>query len=99
MSYWERKFLFSFLTTPLTLRTRTIFANLHTQYDRLNDLSFSSNLSFSIKHLTFNNYKIFYSSSSITTNELLIIEALKIRFNKPELNSVLKATKELSLLT
>ena len=29
----------------------------------------------------------------------IIIEALNIKFNKPELNSGLKATKELSLFT
>ena len=74
-------------------------ANLHTQYDRHNDLSFSSNLFSSIKNLIFNNYKILYSSNSITTNKLLIIEALNIKFNKPELHSDLKATKELSLFT
>ena len=71
----------------------------HAQYDWLNDFSFFSNSSSSIKNLIFNNYKIIYSNNSITTNKLLIIEALNIKFNKPELNSGVKATKELSLFT
>ena len=56
-------------------------------------------VSSSTKPLIFNNYKILYSSNSITSNKLVIIEALDIKFHKPELNSGLKATKELSLFT
>ena len=52
-----------------------------------------------MKNLIFNNYKILYSNKSSNTNQLLIIEALHIKFIKPELNSGLKASKELSLFT
>ena len=67
--------------------------DLYDQYDQLNDLPSSSNISTSIKNLIFNNYKILYTSKSTNTNKLLIIEALHIKFNKPELNS----SKELYL--
>ena len=49
--------------------------------DWLCDLSFSSNLFSSMKALIFNNYKIFYSSSSITSNIILIIEPFTIETN------------------
>ena len=52
-----------------------------------------------MKNLIFNNYKILYSNKPSNTNQLLIIEALHIKFNKPEINSSLKARKKLSLLT
>ena len=73
-------------------------ANLQGQYDRLNNLPSFSNSSNSIKNLIFNNYKILYSSKSTNTNKLLLIEeALHLKFNKPEMNSGLKASKELTL--
>ena len=72
-------------------------ANLQGQYDRLNNLPSFSNSSNSIKNLIFNNSKILYSSKSTNTNKLLLIEALHIKFNKPEINSGLKASKEFTL--
>ena len=73
-------------------------ANLQGQYDQLNNLPSFSNSSNSIKTLIFNNCKILYSSKSTNTNKLLLIEALYIKkFNKPEINSGLKASKELTL--
>ena len=75
-------------------------ANFCHQYDRPNNLSCSSSdLTSCMKNLIFNNYKILYSKKSCYTNQLLIIEALQIKFIKPELNSSLKASKELSLST
>ena len=38
-------------------------------------------------------------NNSITSNKLPIIEVLNIKFQKPKLNTGLKATKELSLFT
>ena len=57
-----------------------------------------SNSSISIKNLIFNDYKVLYSSKSANTNKLLLIEAPRIELNKPEINSGLKASKELELL-
>ena len=71
-----------------------ILADLQTQYDRLNDLPLSQSLSSSLTNLIFNNYKILFSSNSTTTDKLLLIKALCIKFNRPELNSGLKASKE-----
>ena len=48
-------------------------------------------------NLTFNNYKILYSNYSINSNQLLFMEAVHIKYHKPQLNSGLKASKELSL--
>ena len=73
-------------------------ANFCHQYDRLNNLSCSSSdLTSRMKNLIFNNYKILYSNKCSNTNQLLIIEALHIKFIEPELNSNIKASKELSL--
>ena len=47
--------------------------------------------------LIFNNYKILYSNYFINPNQLLFVEALHIKYLKPQLNSGLKASKELSL--
>ena len=69
------------------------------QCDILNNLSCSSDLTSCMKNLIFNNYKILYSNKSSNTNQLLIIETLHNKFIKPELNSGLKASKELSLFT
>ena len=73
--------------------------NFSHQYDIFNNLSCSSDLTSYMKNLIFNNYKILYSNKSSNTNQLLIIETLHNKFIKPELNSGLKASKELSLFT
>ena len=52
--------------------------DFYNQYDQLNDLPSSSNISTSIKNLIFNNYKILYTSKSTNTNKLLIIEELNL---------------------
>ena len=52
-----------------------------------------------MKNLIFNKYKNFYSIKSSNSKQLLIIEALRIKFIKPELNSCLKASNKLSLFT
>ena len=67
------------------------------QYDRLNDIPFSFDATSSMHYLIFNNYKILYSNYSINPNQLLFMEALHIKYLKPQLNSGLKASKELSL--
>ena len=43
-------------------------------------------------------YKILYSNYSINSNQLLFMEALHIKYHKPQLNSGLKASKELSFI-
>ena len=48
-------------------------------------------------NLIFNNYKILYPNFSINSNQLLFVEALHIKYYKPQLNSGLKASKELYL--
>ena len=72
-------------------------ANLQGQYDRLNNLPSFSYSSNPIKTLIFNNSKILYSSKSTNTIKLLFIEAFHIKFNKPEISSGLKDSKELTL--
>ena len=52
-----------------------------------------------LRNLIFNNFRILHSHRSDNINELLIMEALYIKFKNPELNSGLKASKELSLFT
>ena len=67
------------------------------QYDRLNDIPFSFDATSSMHNLIFNNYKILYSNYSTNPNQLSFMEALHIKYLKPQLNSGLKASKELSL--
>ena len=64
--------------------------------DSVNSLS-SCNTSASFKNLIVNNFKMLYRSNSVTSNKLLLLEALYIKFNKPELNCDRKASKDLSL--
>ena len=71
-------------------------ANLNILYDNLNNRSPCKNSSV-IKNLITDNFKILSSSNSLTNNQLLTLEALYIKFNRSELNSGLKASKELTL--
>ena len=64
-------------------------------YDRLNDLP--SNLTHLFRNLMFDNFKVLYTNKSNSINQLLITEALYIKIHKPELNTGLKASKDLSL--
>ena len=91
--------VWKFDTTPWSYEHAQFITNFCHQYDRLNNLSCSSDLTSCMKNLIFNNYKILYSSKSSNNNQLLIIEALHIKFIKSELNLGLKASKELSLFT
>ena len=43
------------------------------------------------------NYKILCSNKSFNKNQLLLAEALHIKFKKPGLNTGLEATKDLTL--
>jgi hypothetical protein len=60
-------------------------------FDNLND----SNSSYSNAELVPNNTKILQSLNYTNSNLLLFLEALHIKFKKPELNSGLKASEEL----
>ena len=71
-------------------------ANLNILFDNLNNLSQCIN-SPVVENLITDNIKIHSSSNSFIYNQLLALEALHIKFNKPELNSGLKASKELTL--
>lgn len=69
--------------------------DLSTFYNNLNSSSLP--VSNSPTNLIFNNFKILHSCGSKNPNKLLILEALLIKYNKPEINNGIKASKELSL--
>ena len=71
-------------------------SNLNNLYDRLNNTHFHTNTTSCIKTLINSNCKILYHNNS-KNNQLLLLEALHIKFLKPELNSGLKASKDLTL--
>ena len=71
--------------------------SLNSIYDRLNDLPSNTNLTHLFRNLIFDNFKVLYTNKSNSINQLLITEALYIKFHKPELNTGLKASKDLSL--
>ena len=50
-----------------------------------------------MKTLINSNCKILYHNNSVKNNQLLLLVALHIKFLKPELNSGLKASKDLTL--
>ena len=72
-------------------------SDLNNLYDRLNNTHFHTNTTACIKTLINSNCKILYCNNSINNNQLLLLEALHIKFLKPELNSGLKASKDLTL--
>ena len=72
-------------------------SDLNNLYDRLNNTHFHTNTTACIKTLINSNCKILYCNNSINNNQLLLLEALHIKFLKPELNSGLKACKDLTL--
>ena len=71
-------------------------SNLNNLYDRLNNTHFHTNTTSCMKTLIKSNCKILYHNS-VKNNQLLLLEALHIKFLKPELNSGLKASKDLTL--
>ena len=70
-------------------------ADLNTLYDNLN--SSSHPVSNSPTNIILNNFKILHPCKSNNPNKLLILEALLIKYNKPEINNGIKSSKELSL--
>ena len=69
--------------------------NMNNLYDQLNHLT--SFIPSTIRSLILPNSKVLYSSHTLNFNQLLLLEALFIKFNKPELNTGLRASKELTL--
>lgn len=70
--------------------------NLNNLYDNINDDDTNdSDKRFSYYDLLLTNTKILQSLQSNNSNILLYLEALHIKVSKPELNSGLKASKEL----
>ena len=75
-------------------------ANLQNQFSLLNDIPFrSSNVPSAIENLVFNNFRILHLTKSTNYNILAFLEALLIKYNNPQLNTGLKASKELQLFT
>ena len=72
-------------------------SNLNNLYDRLNNTHFHTNTMSCMKILINSNCKILYHNNSVKNNQLLLLEALHIKFLKPELNPGLKASKDLTL--
>ena len=71
-------------------------ADLNAHHDNLNT---SFHEPANPTNLIFSNCKIIHSCKSKNPKQLLILEALLIKQNKPEINSGLKASKELSLFS
>ena len=69
-------------------------ANLQNQFSLLNDIPLSSENVPSIEKLIFNNVRILHLTKS-TNYILAFLEALLIKYNNPQLNTGLKASKEL----
>ena len=69
---------------------------LNNMFDSLSNKTTVSH-STQVKNLVLNNFKILHSCKSYNSNILLLLEALYIKFYCPNLNSGLKASKELSL--
>ena len=68
-------------------------------FDRLHDTSSVTNISFNIRDLIFNNFKVIHSRKYYSPIVLLFLEALYIKFNSPELNDRLEARKEFTLFS
>ena len=73
--------------------------NVSNLFDNLNDTSHPpfTNTSPIYKNLITNNIKRLYCCKNKNPNLILLLEALFIKFNRPELNNGLKASKELTL--
>ena len=70
--------------------------HLNNLYDNLNDQhNNNTDKTFSHQHFLQTNTKIIHSLAHNNSNLLLFLEALHIKYKKPELNSGLKASKEL----
>ena len=75
-------------------------ASLQNQFSLLNDILLpSGNISSPIENLVFNNFCILHLTKSTNYNILAFLEALLIKYNNPQLNTVVKASKELQLFT
>ena len=75
-------------------------ANLQNQFSLLNDIPLpSSNVPSAIENLVFNNFRILHLTKSTNYNILAFLETLLIKYNSPQLNTGLKASKELQLFT
>ena len=74
--------------------------NLSDLFDNLNDMPPPplTNTSLTYKNLITDNFRILHCCKNKNPNIILPLEALFIRFNRPELNNGLKASKELTLL-
>ena len=69
--------------------------NLSDLFDNLNDIPPAlTNTSLISKNLIANNFRILYCCKDKNPNLLLLLEALFIKFNRPELNNGLKASKQ-----
>ena len=72
-------------------------ASLENQFSLLNDIPLpSDNVPTPIENLVFNNFRILHYTSY---NILAFLENLLIKYNHPQLNTGLKASKELQLFT
>ena len=75
-------------------------AGLQNQVSLLNDIPLpSGNVPSPIEKLVFNNFRILHLTKSTNYNILAFLEALLIKYNNPQLNTGLKASKELQLFT
>ena len=74
-----------------------VITDLYNQNARPDNPMFFPSITTNINNIILNNYKILYSNKCLNSNQLLLTEALYIKFNKPELNTGLKANKELTL--
>ena len=75
-------------------------ASLQKQYCLLNDIPLpSDNVPTPIENLVFSNFLILHVTRSTSYNILAFLETLLIKYNHPQLNTGLKASKELQLFT
>jgi hypothetical protein len=75
-------------------------ANLQDQYTKLNDLTLpTKDGPTPIENLVFSNFRVLHITKSNSYNILAFLEALLIKHNHPQLNTGLKASKELQLFT
>ena len=71
-------------------------ANLQNQFSLLNDIPLpSENVPSPIENLVFNNFRTLHLTKSTNYHILAFLEALLIKYNNPQLNTGLKASKEL----
>ena len=75
-------------------------ASLQNQFCLLNDIPLpSDNVPTPIENLVFDDFRILHLTRSTSYNILAFLEALLIKYNNPQLNTGLKASKELQLFT